>query len=114
MALMPEIFVGGQLRINALCLEDYPDLPPNPGSIAHCIASHDQRLTGGRNHQGRKNPKKSCLSAAVRSKQAKQFRGTHVERHAIQGGAIVIAMDEVLYGNDCCRGGTFNLRPGVS
>ena len=42
-SLVPQILVCRELRVNALGLEDHPDLPPQPGSVFGSIAAHDYR-----------------------------------------------------------------------
>ena len=51
------------------------------------------------NHQSREDAEHRGLAAAVRSEQSEQLGVADVERNSIQGGAAVIAMDEVLYRN---------------
>src|ERR1700692_4272820 len=50
MSLMPEIFVGRELQVDALCLEDDADLPPQACRFLHGIAAHNNSAAGGRNH----------------------------------------------------------------
>ena len=57
-----------------------------------------------RNHQGGKNPEERGLAAAVRTEQAEQLRRTHVERNAVQSGAVLVAMHQILDGNDGADG----------
>src|ERR1051325_937455 len=52
------------------------------------------------NHQGGENPKQSSLAAAIRTQQPEQLGRLDIERHTIQCGAIVIAMDNVLCRNN--------------
>src|SRR5215469_11024229 len=70
MPLVPEVFISGELRIDALRLEDDADFAPQQGRLLDHIEAGDDRPTGGRNHQCRKNAEKSRLAAAVWPDQA--------------------------------------------
>src|SRR5579862_6341429 len=114
MSLVPQILVGGKFGIDALRLEDDADLAPQTGWILRRIAAHHEGAAGGGNHQGGKNPKQRGLAAAVGTEQAEQFRRTHVERDAVERGAIFVAVNEILYGNDGGCGGVVRVGNGVS
>ena len=96
MALVPQIFGGGQLHIDALGLEDHADLAAQFVGLFRRVKSHDHGAAAARHHQGRKNAEHRGLAAAVGSEQSKQFGVAHVERNAVQRGATVIAMDQIL------------------
>jgi hypothetical protein len=100
MSLMPKILVGRELEVDALRLKDHADLPPHARRLLRRVAAHDGGAAGGRNHQRGKNPEERGLAAAIRTEQAEQLRRTHVERNSVQSGAVLIAMHQVLYGND--------------
>src|SRR5271167_2156751 len=100
MSLMPQVFVGGQLLVHALLLKDHADSASQIRCIRGCIAPHDDRAAGGWNHQGRENPEERGLAATVGAEQSKQLGWTHIESHSIQGGPILVAMDQILYGNN--------------
>src|SRR5712671_715022 len=106
MSLMPEVLISGELRIDALRLKYYPNLPTHLGRVLRRIASHHERATGAGNHQRGKNPEERRLPAAVRTQKAKQFRRTHLERNSIEGGAVLVSMDKILNRNDG-RSGSF-------
>ena len=114
MSLVPQVLVRGQLRINALGLKHDADLTSQAGRVLRRIASHHQGAAAGRNHQGGENSEQRGLAAAVRAKQAKQFRRAHVERNSIQRRAVLVAMDNVLYGNDRRGGSWVHFRTGIS
>ena len=71
-------------------------------------------MSTSRNHQGGKNPKQRSLPAAIRPQQSKQLRRPNIERNPIQSGAIPIAMDDILNGNNGGCGGRCHFRFGVS
>ena len=70
------------------------------GRILGGIAAHDQGAPGGRNHQRRKNTEEGRFATAVGAEKSEEFRGTYVEGNPVQCGAILVTMDQVLYGND--------------
>src|SRR5579862_1398188 len=114
MSLMPKVLVRRELRVDALCLKHDANLAPEAGCIRRGIASHNEGTAGGRYHQGRENAEKSSLAAAIRTEQAKQLRGTHIERNSIQRRAVFIAMDQILYGNNRGGGSGLSFRPGIN
>ena len=100
MSLMPQILGGRELDVDALGLEDDADLAAQ--AAGSCAAS--QPMIGGAaaagNHQRGENAKQRGLAAAIGPEQAEQFCGAHVEGDAVQRGAVPIAMDQILYGNN--------------
>src|SRR4249919_3380832 len=100
MALVPEVFVGRQLFVDALCLKHYADLTTDRGRIFRGITARNQRAPGARDHQGRKDAEQSSLATAVGAQQSKQLRRTNIERDVIQRGAAVVTVNDVLNGND--------------
>ena len=108
MSLMPEVFVSGELQINALRLKDYADLPPQTRRILRGIAPHD----GGTSRRSEPSTWKEsgkALSCRFRSaQQAEQFRRTHVERNAIERRAVLVAMYQIFDGNHGLAGGEFS------
>src|SRR3954466_5702989 len=103
MSLMPEVLVGREFQIDALRLEYDSDLSAQRGWILSGVAAHHQRVAGSRDHQGRQDTKQSGFAAAVGAEQPEQFRGADVERNTIQRGAVFVAVNQILYGNDGCR-----------
>src|SRR5258706_14147651 len=101
---MPKILVRGELQVDALGLKDHADLPPHSRQLLRRIAAHDGGAACGGKHQGRENPEQRGFAAAVRSQQAEQFRGTYVERNVVQSSAGLVAMQQVVYGNDWMSG----------
>ena len=69
-ALMPQVFVRSQLRVDALRLKHDANLTAEAGGILSGIASHDHRATGGWDHQRREDSKEGGLAAAVGAEQA--------------------------------------------
>ena len=65
MSLMPEIFVGGQFRVDTLRLEHDADLATDCGRVLGGIAAHDHGVAGGWNHQRRKDAEESGFTTAV-------------------------------------------------
>src|SRR5580704_1845774 len=113
MSLMREIFVSRKFEVDALGLKDYADLTPQAGCVLRGVAAHNGGAAGGWEHQGGKNAEERCFAAAVRTKETEQFRRTDVERDAVQGGAALVAMDEVLHRNYGCDGRNGCFRCGV-
>ncbi len=107
MPLMPQVLVRGQLLVDTLRLKDDANLPAETGRILRCIATHHNGAPAGRDHQRRENPEKRRLPAAIGSDQTKLFRRTHVKRNSIQRSPVLVAVDQVLYGNNG-RGGWLN------
>ena len=99
MALVPEIFGGGQLQVDALGLEDDADLAAQLVGFLGRVKSHDDGPPAGGYHQGGKDAEQGGLAAAVGPEQAEEFGGADVERNAVQGSASVVAVDEVLDGD---------------
>src|SRR5205807_9599947 len=104
MPLMPEVLVSGELQVNALRLEDYTDLPPQSRWFLRGIVAHDGGAACGGKHQGRKNPEERGFATAVGAEQAEQFRRAHIERNAVQGSAVLVAMHKVLDRDDGVSG----------
>src|SRR5579864_3451979 len=101
---MPEVLISCQLWVDALGLEHDADLAAESRRILGGIAAHDQGVARGWNHQCRKNAEEGCFAAAVGTEKSEEFRGTYVEGNAVQRRAILVTMDQVLYGNDWLGG----------
>ena len=112
MALMLKILRRSQFDINALLLEDDADFASESRRIGGNIVPLNHRVAGRRNHQGRKDAKQGRLAAAIRSQQPEQFRGAHIERHAIQRRAPFIAMYHILDGDYYRRNGNTFIQAG--
>ena len=97
---MPEVFVGGELGVDALGLEDNADVAAHGSGLADGVEAGDGGAAGSGDHERGKNSKESGLAAAVRAEQAEEFGGTNVERDAVKRGAVLVAVDEVANGND--------------
>src|SRR5690348_12857466 len=52
MSLMPEVLIGGEFRIDTLCLEHHADLAAQGGRILRGIVPHHKGASGGGDHQG--------------------------------------------------------------
>ncbi len=98
-SLMPEVFVGGQLGVDALGLEDDTDVAPQRARLANGVEAGDGGAAGSRDHERGKNAKESGFTAAVRAEKAEEFRRADVEGDAAEGGAILVAMHEVANGD---------------
>jgi hypothetical protein len=96
---MPKIFVGGQLYIDARRLEDDADVAAQSSGLANSVESGDGGAAGRGNHERGKDPEQRRLAAAIRAEQSEQFGRPDLERNAIQGGAVLVAMDEIANGN---------------
>ncbi len=97
---MPEVFVGGELGVNALGLEDDADVAAQRSGLANGVEAGDRGAAGSGDHERGKDAEQSGLAAAVRAEQSEKFGGANVEGDAVEGGAILVAMDEVANGND--------------
>src|SRR6266536_2082284 len=91
-SLMPEVFVSGEFRIYALCLEDDADVAPKRVRLANRIQTHNRSRARGGHHQGRKNPEQSGLAAAIWAEQAEQLRGTNVKGNQVERRSVLIAV----------------------
>ncbi len=100
MSLMPKVFSGGQLNVDALRLEDHTNLAPQTVRVTSYIETHNRSVSAYRNHQGRENAKQRSLTAAVGSEQSEKFGVTNIERYTVQSGAIAITMHDILHRDD--------------
>lgn len=101
---MPKVLVGCEFWIVALRLEYYADMAPEPGRVCGGVESLNDRSPARRKHEGREDSKQGRLSAAVRAEQSKKLGIPDVEGDAIEGGAVLVTVDEVLYADDCGLG----------
>jgi hypothetical protein len=102
---MPEIFVGGELGVDALGLENDTDVAAKRSGLANRVEARDHGAAGSRNHEGGKNAEESGFSAAVRTEETEKFGGANFERNAVERDAVLVAMHEVVNGNDGLGGG---------
>src|SRR5580658_259373 len=54
-SLMPEVFVGGELKVDALRLEDDSDVAAQGSGLADGVKAGDHGAAGSRNHERGKN-----------------------------------------------------------
>ena len=116
MALVPQVFRRSQFQINALGLENDPDLTPQFVGLFGCVKSHDDGAAAACDHEGRKDTEHGGLAAAVRAEQSEEFGVADVERNAVQGSAAVITMDEILnrdYSWSCGRSAIWRVERDV-
>ena len=73
-SLMPEIFVGGELGIDALRLEDDADVAAQRSGLANGVEAGDGGAAGGGDHERGKNAEQRGLAAAVRAEQVRRVR----------------------------------------
>src|SRR3954447_7212379 len=100
---MVEVLGGGEFDVNALRLEHDSDVAAKLIWLCGSVVAKDHSAAPHGDHQGGENAKERGLAAAVGAEQSKEFRGPHLERHAIQRGTILIAMDNVFDRDDCVR-----------
>src|SRR5580700_3047523 len=100
MSLMPKIFVGGELGVDALCLKHHADTPAQGPGLAHGIEAGDRRAAGSGHHERRENAKQSRLAAAIWPEQSEEFRRANVERNPVERGAVLVTMHQVAHAND--------------
>ncbi len=72
--------------------------------FAYGIEAGNIRAAGSRHHERGKNAEQSRLAAAVWTKESEEFGGAHIERDAVQRGAVLIAMNKVANRNDGMNG----------
>jgi hypothetical protein len=96
---MPEIFVGGELGIDALGLEYDADVAAKGSGLADRVEASDHGAAGSRNHERGKNAEESGLAAAVRTEESEEFGGANVERDAVERDAVLVTVHEVVNGN---------------
>ena len=60
-------------------------------------------LAAGGKHEGGENTEQGGLAAAVGAEQSEEFGGADVEGNAVEGGAILVAVNEILNGDDGVR-----------
>src|ERR1700679_72965 len=65
-SLMPQVFIGREFGIDALCLEDYADVAAQGSGLANGVEAGDGGAARSRDHEGGKNSEQSGLAAAVR------------------------------------------------
>src|SRR5215813_11644986 len=83
MALMHQIFCGGELHIDAPCLSDNAN--PAADLIWLCRGietSHVRSPTSG-DHQRCEDSEQRCLAATVWAQEAKSFCRPDIQRHAV-------------------------------
>lgn len=98
-SLMPEVFVGGELWVNALGLEDDANVAAQGSGLVDGVKAGDRGAAGSGDHERGKNAEESGFAAAVRAEEAEEFGGANVEGDAVERGAVLIAMDETADGN---------------
>src|ERR1035441_5484544 len=81
---MPEVFVGGEFRIDALGLEDDANVAAQGSGLANGVQARDGGAAGGRDHERGKNAEESGLAAAVRTEETEEFSGVNFERDAVE------------------------------
>src|ERR1035437_3043596 len=99
-SLMPEIFIRGELGIDALGLEDDANVAAPRSGLANRVQPSDHGAAGSRDHERGKNSEQSSLAAAVWTEETEEFGGANVERDAVERDAILVAMHEIVKGND--------------
>src|SRR5208282_2866755 len=99
-SLMPEVFVGRELGINALGLEDDTDVAAQGPRLADGIEAGDGGAPGRGDHERGENAEQGGFAAAVRPQQTKKLGGANVEGDAVERGAILVTMDKVANRND--------------
>src|SRR5262249_6593213 len=85
MALMHQIFVSGELLIEAGRLEDDTDAPPNLLRLRGDIETEDANGAALGADQGRENAKGGGLAAAVGAEQSEDFASADGETQPIEG-----------------------------
>ena len=103
MPLMPEVFLGGQLLIEAWGLEDDADLPAKLIAIRGKIESEHGDFAGLDGNERAENSKESGFAAAVGAEEsedfaAADFEGKIVQCQARRLDAVVVA--QVIDSND--------------
>jgi len=105
---MPEVFVGGQLGIDALGLEHHADLATEVRGVLCSVTTHDEGAASGGDHQCGKDAEERGLAAAIGTEEPEEFGGADIKGDAVERGAVFVAMDEVLYGDNGFGRGTIH------
>ena len=98
-SLVTQVLVGGELTIDALGLKDNTNLASQAVRVLGSVASHDEGMTGGGQHQGRKNPEERSFATTIWTEQPEEFRRSDLERNTIQSGTAFVAVNDILNGN---------------
>jgi hypothetical protein len=98
-SLMPEVFVGGELRVDALGLENDADVAAQGSGLANRVQASDGGAAGGRDHERGENAEERCFAAPVWTEEPEEFGGADFERDAVERDAILVAMHQVVNGN---------------
>src|SRR5208283_4301867 len=99
-SLMPEVFVGGQLGVDTLGLEDNADVAAQGSGLADGVEAGDRGAARGRDHERRKNAEESSFAAAVGAEQPEEFSRANFKGNAVERGAVLIAMHQIANSNN--------------
>jgi hypothetical protein len=99
-SLVPEVFVGGELEVDALRLKNDTDVAAQGSGLTNGIEAGDHGAARSGDHERGKNSKESCLAAAVWAEQSKKLGRADIERDAVKRGALLVAMDKIANGNN--------------
>ncbi|MFT3787814.1 MAG: hypothetical protein QM770_16860 [Tepidisphaeraceae bacterium] len=106
-AVMHEVFAGGQLRVEGGRLKDDADRSPHAGRVGDDVRAEHLRGAGGGLHQRREDTEQRALARAVRAEQCEDLAGANLEAHAGEHAAVAVAMADV---EDLEGGGHCELR----
>src|SRR6185503_13888616 len=92
------VFLGGQVLIEARPLEDDPDLPTHSTCLADDVAAVDRRTAARRRKRRGQDRDRRRLPCPVRPEQNKELAGLHLEGDAVDGVrlGLLVPLDEIL------------------
>ena len=93
MALMAKVLGSSKLHVDALRLKNYADLTAQGVSILGDVVSEDQARPAVGTIRVERIRNSVVLPLPLRAEQAKQLRRLNIERHAIERGALIVAVN---------------------
>ena len=90
-----EVLAHAQLDVARHRLRNHADRPPHVVGLPQDVEAVDERRPRRRREQRRQHPDERGLAGAVRAEQAEDFPFFDVEAHALDGGEVAEALDEI-------------------
>ena len=91
-----KVLPRGQQVVDAGLLENYADVLAHLERLGGYVVPGYQRGAGGGLHQGGQHAYQGSLAGAVGAEQAEHFPLGYFQRHAVYGGHLGVALDQVL------------------
>src|SRR5580658_3376695 len=96
MALLAEVFFGGELFIEAGGLEDDADVAADFVAVLGEIEAEDFDGARRRGNEGAENSEEGGFAAAVGAEEAEDFAGVHAQGEIRERGMFAVRVVEVL------------------